>query len=44
MKEGARRGLEECKRQFKDDIWNCSVGDEYLQKELPFGKIIVKVT
>ena len=45
--EGARQALRECKRQFKDDIWNCSISDEqnpkgvplFLNTKLPFGKI-----
>ena len=45
--EGARQALRECKRQFKDNIWNCSISDEqnpkgvplFLNTKLPFGKI-----
>ena len=45
--EGARKALRECKRQFKDNIWNCSISDEqnpkgvplFLNTKLPFGKI-----
>ena len=45
--EDARQALRECKRQFKDDIWNCSISDEqnpkgvplFLNTKLPFGKI-----
>ena len=45
--EGARKALRECKRQFKNNIWNCSISDEqnpkgvplFLNTKLPFGKI-----
>lgn len=40
VKAGGRLGLQECQRQFKNDIWNCTL-DKHVIKELP---IFVKTT
>lgn len=41
MKEGGHRGLEECQNQFKNDVWNCTLDNKLVLKELP---IFVKTT
>ena len=41
MKEGGHRGLAECRQQFKNEIWNCSLDDKSAHKQLP---IFVKTT
>ena len=41
VKEGAYRGLQECRNQFKNEIWNCTLDDKHVLKELP---IFVKTT
>ena len=35
MKEGALRGIEECKNQFKDEIWKFELDGLPVNKELP---------
>ena len=41
MKEGGRRGLQECENQFKNEIWNCTLNNKEIFRELP---IFVKTT
>lgn len=41
VKAGGHRGLEECQKQFKNEIWNCTLGTKHVYKELP---IFVKTT
>ncbi|KAJ7325619.1 Ligand for members of the frizzled of seven transmembrane receptor [Desmophyllum pertusum] len=41
VKEGGHRGLEECQNQFKNDVWNCTLDNKLVLKELP---IFVKTT
>jgi len=41
VKEGAHLGLQECRNQFKNEIWNCTLDDKHVLKELP---IFVKTT
>lgn len=41
VKEGGHRGLQECQRQFKNEIWNCTLSNKAVHKELP---IFVKTT
>ena len=41
VREGGHRGLTECQHQFKNEIWNCSLGDKNVHKQLP---IFVKTT
>lgn len=47
VKAGANRGLAECQRLFKNEIWNCSVEDMrshegqlpiFIQRTLPSGE------
>ncbi|XP_073254961.1 protein Wnt-8b-like [Porites lutea] len=41
VKEGGHRGLQECQRQFKKEIWNCSLVNKNVFQQLP---IFVKTT
>lgn len=41
VKEGGRRGLQECENQFKNEIWNCTLSNKEIFRELP---IFVKTT
>ena len=41
VKEGGHLGLEECRNQFKNEIWNCTLDNKLVLKELP---IFVKTT
>lgn len=41
VKEGGHRGLKECQNQFKNEIWNCTLDNKHVLKELP---IFVKTT
>ena len=41
VKEGGRLGLQECQKQFKNEIWNCTLDNKHVFKELP---IFVKTT
>ena len=41
VKEGGHLGLKECRNQFKNEIWNCTLDNKYVLKELP---IFVKTT
>ena len=41
VKAGGHRGLEECQKQFKNEIWNCTLDTKHVYKELP---IFVKTT
>jgi len=35
VKAGGHRGLEECQRLFKNEVWNCSLDGKHVYKELP---------
>jgi len=35
VREGGQRGLTECQQQFKNEIWNCSLGNKIVYKQLP---------
>ncbi|XP_015762752.1 PREDICTED: protein Wnt-1-like isoform X2 [Acropora digitifera] len=41
IREGGHLGLEECRKQFKNEIWNCSLNHKHIHKQLP---IFVKTT
>lgn len=41
VKEGGRLGLQECQKQFKNEVWNCTLDNKHVFKELP---IFVKTT
>lgn len=41
VKEGGHLGLQECQKQFKNEIWNCTLDNKHVFKELP---IFVKTT
>lgn len=41
VKAGGHRGLQECQKQFKNEIWNCTLDNKIVYKELP---IFVKTT
>ena len=41
VKAGGHRGLQECQKQFKNEIWNCTLDNKNVYKELP---IFVKTT
>lgn len=41
VKAGGHRGLQECERQFKNEVWNCSINGKHVVRELP---IFVKTT
>lgn len=41
VKKGAQLGLQECRNQFKNEIWNCTLDNKHVLKELP---IFVKTT
>lgn len=41
VKKGAQIGLQECRNQFKNEIWNCTLDNKHVLKELP---IFVKTT
>ena len=41
MREGGYRGLAECRHQFINEIWNCSLDNKRVHKQLP---IFVKTT
>lgn len=41
VKTGGHLGLEECQKQFKNEIWNCTLDNKHVFKELP---IFVKTT
>ena len=41
VKEGGHLGLKECRNQFKNEIWNCTLDNKLVLKELP---IFVKTT
>jgi len=41
VKKGGHLGLEECRNQFKNEIWNCTLDNKHVLKELP---IFVKTT
>ncbi|CAH3189328.1 unnamed protein product, partial [Porites evermanni] len=43
VREGGFRGLEECKKQFKNEIWNCSL-DQSKQDVFSHLPIFVKTT
>ena len=35
VREGGHRGLTECQQLFKNEVWNCSLGDKNVYKQLP---------
>ena len=35
VKEGGHRGLAECQKLFKAEIWNCSLHDQHVFQKLP---------
>lgn len=35
VKAGGHRGLEECQRLFKSEVWNCTLDSKHVLKELP---------
>lgn len=35
MRAGVNRGLKECRRLFKDEVWDCSFYNESVTGELP---------
>ncbi|KAL9962794.1 hypothetical protein ACROYT_G031934 [Oculina patagonica] len=41
VKAGGHRALEECRKLFKNEIWNCTLDNKHVIKELP---IFVKTT
>ncbi|XP_078381170.1 protein Wnt-8b-like [Oculina patagonica] len=41
VREGGHRGLAECRHQFRNEIWNCSLDNKSVHKQLP---IFVKTT
>ncbi|KAJ7376771.1 Protein Wnt-8b [Desmophyllum pertusum] len=41
VREGGHRGLAECQQQFKNEIWNCSLGNKNIHQQLP---IFIKTT
>lgn len=41
VKTGGHRALEECRKLFKNEIWNCTLDNKNVFKELP---IFVKTT
>ena len=41
VKTGGHLGLEQCQKQFKNEIWNCTLDNKHVFKELP---IFVKTT
>ena len=41
VRQGGHRGLDECREQFKNDIWNCSLDNKQIHKRFP---IFVKTT
>ena len=35
VKEGGHRGLADCQKLFKAEIWNCSLHDQHVFQKLP---------
>lgn len=41
VKQGARKGIKECQRLFKNNVWNCTLNNKHVFKDLP---IFIKTT
>ena len=47
VKEGSHLGLKECRKQFKNEIWNCTLDNKvyvlpiFVKTTLPYGEAII---